>query len=65
MASAVRNCLDWLGVPLDEALRMASAYPADALGLGRERGRLLPGFRADIVALDRSLRVTRTWIGGA
>jgi N-acetylglucosamine-6-phosphate deacetylase len=64
MASAVRNCVDWLGVPLDEALRMASAYPADALGLGDKLGRLVPGHRADVVALDPALQVTRTWIGG-
>jgi N-acetylglucosamine-6-phosphate deacetylase len=65
MASAVRNCVDWLGVPLEEALRMASAYPADALGLGHKHGRLAPGYRADVVALDARLNVTRTWIGGA
>lgn len=65
MASAVRNCVEWLGVSLDEGLRMASGYAADALGIGHIRGRLLPGFRADIVALDPGLHVTRTWIGGA
>ena len=64
MASAVRNCVAWLGVTLDEALRMASAYPADALGLGHRLGRLVPGYRADVVALDARLQVTRTWIGG-
>jgi N-acetylglucosamine-6-phosphate deacetylase len=65
MASAVRNCVEWLGVPLEEALRMASAYAADALGLGHKLGRLTPGYRADIVALDAALNVTHTWIGGA
>jgi N-acetylglucosamine-6-phosphate deacetylase len=64
MAGAVCNCVAWLGVPLDEALRMASAYPADALGLGHTLGRLEPGYRADVVALDAKLQVTRTWIGG-
>lgn len=65
MATAVRNTVSLLGVPDDEALRMASAYPADALGLGHRLGRLLPGYRADIAMLDAALNVAQTWIGGA
>ncbi|WP_064745952.1 N-acetylglucosamine-6-phosphate deacetylase [Lysobacter antibioticus] len=64
MASAVRNSVRRLGLPLDEACRMASAYPADFLGLGDELGRIAPGYRADLVALDEDLQVTGTWIGG-
>lgn len=64
MATAVRNTMSLLDVARDEALRMASAYPADALGLGHRLGRLLPGYRADIAVLDASLNVTQTWIGG-
>ncbi|MBX9401172.1 N-acetylglucosamine-6-phosphate deacetylase [Lysobacter sp. BMK333-48F3] len=64
MASAVRNTVRRLGLPLDEACRMASAYPADFLGLGDELGRIAPGYRADLVALDEDLQVTGTWIGG-
>ncbi|TLY53136.1 MAG: N-acetylglucosamine-6-phosphate deacetylase [Gammaproteobacteria bacterium] len=64
MAQAVRNTVEWLGVPLDEALRMASGYPADFIGLGRSHGRIAPGYAADLVALDESLQVRATWIGG-
>lgn len=64
MASAVRNSVQRIGIPLDEALRMASAYPADAMGLSDRVGRLLPGLRADLVLLDRSLRPRATWIAG-
>ncbi|KRD28752.1 N-acetylglucosamine-6-phosphate deacetylase [Lysobacter sp. Root916] len=64
MASAVRNTVQRLGLPLDEACRMASTYPAEFLGLGRELGRIAPGYRADLVVLDEALRVTGTWIGG-
>ena len=65
MAAALRNTVAMLDVPLDEALRMASAYPADALAQGNRLGRLLPGYRADIVALGPDLAVRRSWIGGA
>lgn len=64
MASAVRNCVQRLGLPLDEACRMAAQYPAEFLGLGDELGRIAPGYRADLVRMDRDLRVKGTWIGG-
>ena len=64
MASAVRNTVQRLGLPLDEACRMASTYPAEFLGLGHELGRIAPGYRADLVVLDGGLRVTGSWIGG-
>ena len=65
MATAVRNCVQLLGLPLDEAARMASAYPAEFLGLGARIGRIAPGFQADLVLLDDALRVRSTWIAGA
>jgi N-acetylglucosamine-6-phosphate deacetylase len=43
---------------------MASLIPAQFLRLGRELGRIAPGYRADLVLLDESLQVRQTWIGG-
>ena len=64
MATAVRNCVRLLGLPLDEAARMASTYPADFLGLGGRCGRIAAGLQADLVLLDESLAVRSTWIAG-
>ena len=64
MAAAVRNCVRLLGLPLDEAARMASTYPADFLGLGGRCGRIAAGLQADLVLLDESLAVRSTWIAG-
>ena len=64
MGQAVRNCVAHAGIPLEEALAMAAAYPADFLGLTESRGRLAPGLRADLVWLDDDLRVRATWIDG-
>ena len=65
MASAVRNCVALLGVPLTQALRFASTEPARFLGLDATLGRLAPGYRADLVAFDPgSLRVHGAWIAG-
>ncbi|QNH11344.1 N-acetylglucosamine-6-phosphate deacetylase [Xanthomonas sp. SI] len=65
MASAVRNSVQWLGVSLDEAARMASLYPAQCLGLDDRYGRIAPGYQADLVLLDDALQVRQTWIAGA
>ncbi|UGB37955.1 N-acetylglucosamine-6-phosphate deacetylase [Frateuria soli] len=65
MASAVRNTVNLLGLPLAEASRMASAYPAEWLGLEQTHGRIAPGQRADFAVLDDTLHVRETWIGGA
>ena len=65
MATAVRNSVAMLGVPLEEAARMASTYPAEFLGIGDRYGRIAPGYHADLVALDGNLQVVDTWIGGA
>ncbi|HSD73351.1 MAG TPA: N-acetylglucosamine-6-phosphate deacetylase, partial [Steroidobacteraceae bacterium] len=64
MASAVRNTVRLLGVPLEEAARMASTYPAALLGLESERGRIAAGLRADFVVLDDDLKVHQVWCGG-
>lgn len=53
-----------LGLPLEDALRMASLYPAEALGVAHERGSFVRGKRADFVHLGDDLSVRRTIIGG-
>jgi len=63
MTDAVRNTVELLGLPLEEALRMASLYPARAMGIG-DRGRIAPGQAADLVLLDDRLRVMKSWIAG-
>jgi N-acetylglucosamine-6-phosphate deacetylase len=63
MASAVRNAVRMLGLPLEDALRMASANPADFLAL-RDVGRLARGLRANLALLDDDCQVLGTWIDG-
>jgi N-acetylglucosamine-6-phosphate deacetylase len=64
MAAAIRNAVSMLGLELIEAVRMASEYPADFLGLGHEIGRIAPGHRANLALIDDSVHVRRTWIDG-
>jgi N-acetylglucosamine-6-phosphate deacetylase len=60
MDQAVRNAAEVGG--LDSAVRMASTTPSRLLGL--DQGALRPGYRADLVLLDRDLRVTASVVGG-
>jgi N-acetylglucosamine-6-phosphate deacetylase len=65
MATAVRNCVRLLGVPLENALRFASAHPAGFLGVERRLGYLAPGYRADLVAIDpATIEVIGVWCAG-
>ncbi len=64
MASAVRNAVRLAGLPLEGALRAASLTPARFLGLDKERGALIPGARADLVALTPGLEVIAAWLDG-
>ncbi len=64
LAQAVRHAVRDVGIPLAQALRMASTLPAAMLGLSVDRGALTPGMRADIVAFDADLRVRGVWLGG-
>lgn len=66
MATAVRNCVNLLQVPLEDALRFASRNPAEFIGLGDMLGKLCPGYRADMVAFDpETITVLATWVAGA
>jgi N-acetylglucosamine-6-phosphate deacetylase len=63
MAGAVRNTVDMLGVPLADALRLASANPAAFLKLS-DVGHIAPGQRANLALVDEELNVSSTWIDG-
>jgi N-acetylglucosamine-6-phosphate deacetylase len=65
MATAVRTCVSLLQMPLPQALHAASAAPADFIGLGNKLGRIAPGYRADLIALEpKSVAVLRSWVAG-
>lgn len=61
---AVRNAIKMLDVDLPLAVRMASANPARVLGLAHKKGEIKQGYDADLVLLDKELRVLNTWVNG-
>ena len=64
MISAIRFVHRDLGLPLGEALRMASLYPAESIRIDHRYGRLAAGYVANIVHLDNELDVNHVWIDG-
>ena len=52
MMKAVKNCVEHCEIPLDEALRMASLYPAKVLGIDHETGRIEKGYKADLLLMN-------------
>jgi N-acetylglucosamine-6-phosphate deacetylase len=57
-ASVFRRAVQVSGLPLTEAVRLASTTPAELLGL-TDRGAIAPGLRADLLVLDEDLRVRK------
>ncbi len=64
MIDAVRLTNTWVGLDLDESLRMASLYPAEFMQLDHCLGKIQPGYRADLVHFTEDFRVTHTWVAG-
>ena len=62
MGSAVRFMIDQVGVNIDEALKMASLYPAKLIGVSNLHGSFMPGAHANIIHLNSQMVVTHTWI---
>jgi N-acetylglucosamine-6-phosphate deacetylase len=60
---AVRNVVHRCGVPLHDAVYMASAVPAQAIGLGDRKGRIRAGYDADITILNTDLQPMRVMVG--
>ncbi len=60
---AMRNLMAFTGCELGEAVATVTEIPADCLGLV-DRGRIIVGSRADLVALDDEGNVVLTFVGG-
>ena len=63
MDRAVRNAAELLHIPVQNAVRMATATPAEILGMP-EKGRIAPGAVADLVVLNPDGSVQKTIVAG-
>jgi len=64
MIDAVRNSVEYVGIPLDETLRMATLYPARSLGVADRLGTLQVGKVANVTVFTREYRIMKTIVNG-
>jgi N-acetylglucosamine-6-phosphate deacetylase len=64
MIQGVKNLVEYVGVSLEEALRMASLYPAKAVEIDNRYGRIAIGYTADLVILDEKIDLTDVIVRG-
>ncbi|WP_367163369.1 N-acetylglucosamine-6-phosphate deacetylase [Kosakonia cowanii] len=64
MIEGVRNLVDHVGIALDEALRMATLYPARAIGVDKKLGTLAAGKVANLTAFTRDYEIIKTIVNG-
>ena len=57
MMQCVKNGVEKVGIELEEALRMASTYPAQLLRDGKKMGLIAKGYQANMVLFDDQLQV--------
>ncbi|GAC1537598.1 MAG: N-acetylglucosamine-6-phosphate deacetylase [Sediminibacterium sp.] len=57
MGKCVYNLVNHADIELDEALRMASLYPAQVMGKDHRIGRIAKGYDANLVCLNEALEI--------
>lgn len=64
MRCAVQNMVELAGLPLELVLPLATEVPAHILGIGNRKGKLAPGYDADIVVLTDRFEIAATYLRG-
>ncbi|MGF1729576.1 N-acetylglucosamine-6-phosphate deacetylase [Photobacterium kasasachensis] len=64
MIEAVQNSVEHAGIALDEAIRMATLYPARAIGADKTLGAIKKGMVANLAIFDRDFHVRATVVNG-
>lgn len=64
MIQAVRNAMDFTGLPLETVLPSATVVPARQIGVDQFKGSLETGKHADFLILDTGLNIVSTYVRG-
>lgn len=65
LRDAVYNMVDKYGMPMKDAIRMASLTPAEAMGIDKSKGSIEVGKDADLLLLDENINIKASIIGGS
>lgn len=63
LLQSIKNAIQYLDLPVEEAIRMATIYPADLINR-QDLGRVEKGARANLIALDDDLDLKGVWLEG-
>ncbi len=61
---AIKNAYQKCSIPLENAISMATLYPAEYLGVSDYIGQLKKGYRADLAHFDSNFHVQNVWLAG-
>lgn len=64
MIEGVRNLVNHANIALDEVLRMATLYPARAIGVDKQLGCIAPGKVANLTAFTHDFKIIKTIVNG-
>ncbi len=64
MVEGVQLLVEQAGLPLDEAIRMATLYPARAIGEADKLGAIQPGYIANLTLLTKDFKIMDTMVNG-
>ncbi len=64
LMECMRNCVLYMGIPLETAVRCAAVNPAKAIGIYDSYGSLIPGKYANLVLLDDMLQIKAVFLKG-
>ncbi|MFJ5429998.1 N-acetylglucosamine-6-phosphate deacetylase [Pectobacterium actinidiae] len=64
MIDAVSNSVEHAGIALDEAIRMATLYPARAIGIDKQLGSIESGKVANLTVFNRDYHILKTFVNG-
>jgi N-acetylglucosamine-6-phosphate deacetylase len=63
MMQAVKNCVEKAGIQPDEALSMATLYPAKVMGFN-DMGKLKAGYKADLIVFNSEYKLKMVFKNG-
>lgn len=61
---AIKNCVEEVGIPLAEAVNMATLYPAKLMGIEEDYGSISDGKLANFVVFDSNYQISQVYFNG-
>lgn len=64
MDTIFRNAVNQVGIPLTDAVKMASSTPAKVIGLDSQKGYIKENYDADLILFDKDLNIKNVMVNG-